>query len=65
MFKWTNKSIAEILEQYGGNVFMAELDYQAQGFSNSDWIALLTEAKRTNLITLTELMVMTERAAVR
>jgi hypothetical protein len=28
LLNWDNKNLAEILEYYGGNIFMAEMDYK-------------------------------------
>jgi hypothetical protein len=65
MFKWQGKSFAEILDLYGGNIFMAEMDYEAMGLSPADWAIMMGEAYRSKLISPTVAMLMIERASVK
>jgi hypothetical protein len=64
VFNWENKSLAEILEYYGGNIFMAEMDYKAYGLDAGDWAILLKEAFESRVINPTVMMVMLDRASV-
>jgi hypothetical protein len=64
MLNWENKSLAEILEYYGGNIFMAEMDYKAYGLDAGDWAMLVKEAFEAKTITPTVMMVMLDRASV-
>jgi hypothetical protein len=53
-----------ILELYGGNIFMAEMDYPAMGLDAGQWIMLVKEAYDAKLITPTLMMMMADRASV-
>ena len=64
MFNWENKSLAEILEYYGGNIFMAEMDYKAMGLDAGQWAMLVKEAFDSKVVSATVLMVMLDRASV-
>ncbi len=64
MFNWENKSLAEILEYYGGNIFMAEMDYKAMGLDAGQWAMLVKEAFDSKVVNATVLMVMLDRASV-
>jgi hypothetical protein len=64
VFNWKNKKLAEILELYGGNIFMAEMDYPAMGLDAGQWIMLVKEAYDAKLITPTLMMMMADRASV-
>lgn len=64
MFNWKNKKLAEILEMYGGNIFMAEMDYQAMGLDSMQWILLVKEGYDNKVITPTVMMMMADRASV-
>jgi hypothetical protein len=64
LLNWENKSLAEILEYYGGNIFMAEMDYKAYGLDAGDWAMLVKEAFEAKTITPTVMMVMLDRASV-
>jgi hypothetical protein len=63
MFNWDNKNLAEILEMYGGNIFMAEMDYRAMGLDAGQWIMLVKDAHDQRVISPTVMMLMAERAA--
>ncbi len=63
MFNWDNKSLAEILEMYGGNIFMAEMDYKAYGLDAGQWVMLVKEGYDNRVISPTVMMLMAERAA--
>ena len=65
MFNWASLFFDEILELYGGNVFMAELDYEAQGLSHADWAVLISKAHGDKLLSPTVAMLMIERASVK
>jgi hypothetical protein len=65
MFNWENKTLAEVLEMYGGNIFMAEMDYKAYGLDNGQWVMLVKEAYDNRVISPTVMMLMAERAAAR
>ena len=64
MFNWENKNLAEVLEMYGGNIFMAEMDYKAMGLDAGQWAMLVKEAFDTKVVNATVLMVMLDRASV-
>jgi hypothetical protein len=64
MFNWDNKKLAEVLELYGGNIFMAEMDYRAMGLTPGDWVMLVKEGYDNKVVSPTVMMLMTERAAV-
>jgi len=64
VFNWENKSLAEILEYYGGNIFMAEMDYKAMGLDAGQWAMLVKEAFDSKVVNATVLMVMLDRASV-
>ena len=63
MIDWENKNLAEILEYYGGNIFMAEMDYKAMGLDPGQWVMLIKNAYDHGQVTPTVMMLMTERAA--
>jgi len=65
VFNWENKSLTEILNLYDGNLFMAEMDYEAMGLSHADWAMLIAEGMRQKTIPTTAGMVMIERAMVK
>ena len=65
MLNWENKNLAEILEYYGGNIFMAEMDYRAMGLTPGDWVMLIKDAYDRGQVSPTVMMLMTERAAAR
>ena len=65
MFNWDNKNLAEVLEYYGGNIFMAEMDYRAMGLDNGQWVMLVKEGYDNRVISPTVMMLMAERAAAR
>ena len=65
MFNWDNKNLAEVLENYGGNIFMAEMDYRAMGLDNGQWVMLVKEGYDNRVISPTVMMLMAERAAAR
>jgi hypothetical protein len=50
---------------YGGNIFMAEMDYQAMGLDNGEWVMLVKEGYDNKVISPTVMMLMAERAAAR
>jgi hypothetical protein len=64
LLNWDNKTLAEILEYYGGNIFMAEMDYKAMGLDSGAWVMLVKEAYDKREISPTVMMLMAERAAV-
>ena len=63
MFNWENKNLAEVLEMYGGNIFMAEMDYKVMGLDPGQWVMLIKEAYDKGQVSPTVMMLMTERAA--
>jgi hypothetical protein len=65
MFNWENKNLAEVLEMYGGNIFMAEMDYSAMGLDNGQWVMLVKEGYEHRVVSPTVMMLMAERAAAR
>ena len=65
MFNWDNKNLAEVLEMYGGNIFMAEMDYKAMGLDNGQWVMLVKEGYEQRIVSPTVMMLMAERAAAR
>jgi hypothetical protein len=65
VFNWDNKNLAEVLEYYGGNIFMAEMDYRAMGLDNGQWVMLVKEGYDNRVISPTVMMLMAERAAAR
>jgi hypothetical protein len=64
MLNWDNKNLAEILPYYGNNIFMAEMDYKAQGLDAGQWAMMVKEAFDTKVVNATVLMVMLDRASV-
>jgi hypothetical protein len=64
LLNWDNKNLAEILPYYANNIFMAEMDYKAQGLDSGQWAMMVKEAFDTKVITATVLMVMLDRASV-
>jgi hypothetical protein len=64
VFNWDNKNLQEVLENYGGNIFMAEMDYRAMGLTPGQWVMLVKNAYNKKQITPTVMMMMAERAAV-
>ena len=65
MFNWDNKNLTEVLSMYGGNIFMAEMDYKAMGLDNGQWVMLVKEGYDNRVISPTVMMLMAERAAAR
>jgi hypothetical protein len=65
MFNWENKTLAEVLEMYGGNIFMAEMDYKAYGLDNGQWVMLVKEGYDNKVVSPTVMMLMAERAEAR
>ncbi len=65
MFNWDNKNLAEVLSMYGGNIFMAEMDYKAMGLDNGQWVMLVKEGYENRVVSPTVMMLMAERAAAR
>jgi hypothetical protein len=63
VFNWDNKSLAEVLEMYGGNIFMAEMDYKAYGLDAGQWVMLVKEGYDNRVVSPTVMMLMAERAA--
>ena len=63
MFNWDNKNLAAILDMYGGNIFMAEMDYKAYGLDAGQWVMLVKEGYDNRVISPTVMMLMAERAA--
>jgi hypothetical protein len=64
LLNWDNKTLAEILPDYGDNIFMAEMDYKAQGLDAGQWAMLVKEAFDSKVVNATVLMVMLDRASV-
>lgn len=64
MIDWENKNLAEVLEYYGGNIFMAEMDYKAMGLDPGQWVMLIKDAYDKGQVSPTVLMLMSERASV-
>ena len=64
MFNWENLTLAEILPHYGNNIFMAEMDYKAQGLDAGQWAMLVKEAFDSKVVNATVMMVMLDRASV-
>ena len=62
MFNWENKNLKEILDIYGGNIFMAEMDYKDMGLDNVQWVRLVKEGYDNRVISPTVMMLMAERA---
>ena len=48
---------------YGGNIFMAEMDYKVMGLDPGQWVMLIKEAYDKGQVSPTVMMLMTERAA--
>ena len=65
MFNWDNKNLAESLPMYGGNIFMAEMDYKAMGLDAGEWVMLIKDAYDRREVSPTVMMLMAERAAAR
>ena len=65
MLNWENKTLAEILEYYGGNIFMAEMDYKAMGLDDGQWVMLIKNAYDRREVSPTVMMLMAERAAAK
>ena len=65
MLNWDNKTLAEILEYYGGNIFMAEMDYKDVGLDDGQWVMLIKDAYDKREVSPTVMMLMAERAAAR
>jgi len=65
VFNWDSKNLAEVLEMYGGNIFMAEMDYQAMGLDNGEWVMLVKEGYDNKVVSPTVMMLMAERAAAK
>jgi hypothetical protein len=65
MFNWDNKNLAEVLSMYGGNIFMAEMDYRAMGLDHGQWVMLVKEGYEQRVVSPTVMMLMAERAAAR
>ena len=65
MLNWDNKTLAEILEYYGGNIFMAEMDYKAMGLDDGQWVMLIKNAYDRREVSPTVMMLMAERAAAK
>jgi len=63
VFNWDNKNLAAILDMYGGNIFMAEMDYKAYGLDAGQWVMLVKEGYDNRVISPTVMMLMAERAA--
>jgi hypothetical protein len=63
LINWDNKNLDEILEYYGGNIFMAEMDYKAMGLDPGQWVMLIKHAYDLGQVSPTVMMLMTERAA--
>jgi hypothetical protein len=64
LIDWENKNLAEVLEYYGGNIFMAEMDYKAMGLDPGQWVMLIKDAYDKGQVSPTVLMLMSERASV-
>jgi hypothetical protein len=65
LLNWDNKNLTEILEMYGGNIFMAEMDYKAMGLDAGDWVMLVKEGYDNRVVSPTVMMLMAERAAAK
>jgi hypothetical protein len=65
VFNWDNKNLAESLPMYGGNIFMAEMDYKAMGLDAGEWVMLIKDAYDRREVSPTVMMLMAERAAAR
>jgi len=65
VFNWDNKNLTKVLAMYGDNIFMAEMDYQAMGLDNGEWVMLVKEGYDNKVISPTVMMLMAERAAAR
>ena len=65
LLNWDNKTLAEILEYYGGNIFMAEMDYKAMGLDDGQWVMLIKNAYDRREVSPTVMMLMAERAAAK
>jgi hypothetical protein len=65
VFNWDNKNLAEVLSMYGGNIFMAEMDYKAMGLDDGQWVMLIKDAYDKREVSPTVMMLMAERAAAR
>jgi hypothetical protein len=65
MFNWDNKTLAEVLAMYGGNIFMAEMDYRAMGLDHGQWVMLVKEGYEQRVVSPSVMMLMAERAAAR
>jgi hypothetical protein len=65
LLNWENKTLAEILEYYGGNIFMAEMDYKAMGLDDGQWVMLIKNAYDRREVSPTVMMLMAERAAAK
>jgi hypothetical protein len=63
LLNWNNKNLTQILEYYGGNIFMAEMDYKVMGLDPGQWVMLIKEAYDRGQVSPTVMMLMTERAA--
>ena len=50
---------------YGGNIFMAEMDYKAMGLDAGDWVMLVKEGYDNRVVSPTVMMLMAERAAAK
>jgi hypothetical protein len=65
LLNWDNKTLAEILEYYVGNIFMAEMDYKDVGLDDGQWVMLIKDAYDKREVSPTVMMLMAERAAAR
>ena len=65
MLNWDNKNLTEILEMYGGNIFMAEMDYKAMGLDDGEGVMLIKDAYDRREVSPTVMMLMAERAAAK
>jgi hypothetical protein len=63
LLNWENKNLDEILEYYGGNIFIAEMDYKAMGLDAGQWVMLIKNAYDLGQVSPTVMMLMAERAA--
>ena len=63
MLNWDNKTLADVLTMYGGNIFMAEMDYKAMGLDAGEWVMLIKDAYDRREVSPTVMMLMAERAA--
>jgi len=50
---------------YGGNIFMAEMDYRAMGLDHGQWVMLVKEGYEQRVVSPTVMMLTAERAAAR